>query len=243
MSRLRRLDWAARAGGPGRKAALAAVVAATVMFAAGCASETPLERLQRELEPFPEYSVILQDMRPEGFYHQYRVVVGQPGGESGEVVHREQLLAWQKVGRRTYNQYQSFLGMVILSKGPDGAIDQQQHPPGYQQVGDERYGRWRDDGGGRSFWEFYGQYALLSHVIGGFNRPIYRNDWNGYRDSRSRGQTYYGPGGAYGTSGSVTRQTNPDFFRRQQARQAARTQGFGDRVRSRMLGGGRFGGK
>ena len=222
---------------------LAAALAAAALGAAACASETPLERLQRELDPFAEYSVILQDMRPEGFYHQYRVVVGEPDAGSGEVVHRETVLDWLRVGRRTYIRYQSHLGMVILSKGPDGVVDQQQHPPGYQQVGDERYGRWRDDGNGRSFWEFYGQYALLSTLMGGFNRPVYRGDWDSYRDSRSRGQTYYGPGGAYGTNGTVTRQTSPDFFRRQQARQAASSRSFGDRVRGRMLGGGRFGGK
>ncbi len=227
----------------GRRLRLAAVLAAAALGGAACASETPLERLQRELDPFAEYSVILQDMRPEGFYHQYRVVVGEPDAGSGEVVHRETVLDWLRVGRRTYIRYQSHLGMVILSKGPDGVVDQQQHPPGYQQVGDERYGRWRDDGNGRSFWEFYGQYALLSTLMGGFNRPVYRGDWDSYRDSRSRGQTYYGPGGAYGTNGTVTRQTSPDFFRRQQARQAASSRSFGDRVRSRMLGGGRFGGK
>ena len=227
----------------GRRLRLAAVLAAAALGGAACASETPLERLQRELDPFAEYSVILQDMRPEGFYHQYRVVVGQPDAGSGEVVHRETVLDWLRVGRRTYIRYQSHLGMVILSKGPDGVVDQQQHPPGYQQVGDERYGRWRDDGNGRSFWEFYGQYALLSTLMGGFNRPVYRGDWDSYRDSRSRGQTYYGPGGAYGTNGTVTRQTSPDFFRRQQARQTASSRSFGDRVRGRMLGGGRFGGK
>ena len=227
----------------GHRLRLAAVLATAALGGAACASETPLERLQRELDPFAEYSVILQDMRPEGFYHQYRVVVGHPDAESGEIVHRETMLDWQRVGRRTYIRYQSHLGMVILSKAPDGVVDQQQHPPGYQQVGDERYGRWREDGSGRSFWEFYGQYALLSTLMGGFNRPVYRGDWDSYRDSRSRGQTYYGPGGAYGTNGTVTRQTSPDFFRRQQARQAASSRSFGDRVRSRMLGGGRFGGK
>ena len=237
---------AARRGRPrasGRRVHLAAVLAAMALGVTGCASETPLERVARELDPFPEYSVVLQDMRPEGFYHQYRIVAGSPDGESGEMVYQETVLDWLRVGRRTYNRYLSHLGMVILSKGPDGAVDQQQHPPGYQQVGDERYGRWREDGNGRSFWEFYGQYALLSHLIGGFNRPIYRGDWDAYRDSRSRGQTYYGSGGAYGTNGTVTRQTNPDFFRRQQARQASSNQSFGERVRGRMLGGGRFGGK
>ena len=137
---------AARRGRPwasGRRVRLAAVLAAMALGVTGCASETPLERVARELDPFPEYSVVLQDMRPEGFYHQYRIVAGSPDGESGEMVYQETVLDWLRVGRRTYNRYLSHLGMVILSKGPDGAVDQQQHPPGYQQVGDERYGRWR----------------------------------------------------------------------------------------------------
>jgi hypothetical protein len=170
------------------------------------------------------------------------VVIGEPQAGSEDLVYRDSIRDWQKVGRRTYRRYQPHLAMVILSKGPDG-IDRDQHPPGYQQVGNERYGQWRDEGGGRSFWVFYGQYALLSHMIGGFSRPIYRNDWNGYRTARGRGRTYYGAGGVYGTNGSVTRQTNPNFFRRQQARQAARSRSFGQRVSGRMSGGTRFGGK
>ena len=221
---------------------LIALVPALLVVAA-CDTATPLDRLQSQLAPYPEYSVTLQDMREDGYYHQYRVVVGEAQAGSEDLVYRDSIQDWQQVGRRAFDQYRPYLGMVILSKGPDGSIDQGTHPSGYQQVGDERYGQWRDEGGGRSFWVFYGQYALLSHMIGGFSRPIYRNDWNEYRGARNRGQTYYGPGGAYGTNGSVTRQTNPDFFRRQQSRQAATSRSFGDRVSSRMFGGTRTGGK
>ena len=223
-----------------------AFLAAALLAAASCATETPLERLAQQLDRYPEYSVVLQDMSDEGFgyAHQYRVVVGEAQAGSDEIVHREAVLDWLEVDSGTYARYESSLGMVVLSKGADGAVDRGEHPPGYQQVGDERYGQWRDDGGGRSFWEFYGQYALLSQIMGGFGRPIYRDDWDGYRDSRSRGQTYYGPGGGvYGTNGSTTRQTSPDFFRRQQARQAAQGRSFGQRVRGRMAGGVRSFGK
>jgi hypothetical protein len=185
----------------------------------------------------------LKDIREDGYFHQYGVVIGQPQTGSDDLVFRDAILDWQKVGRATYDQYRPHLGMVILSKGADGIVDRNQHPPGYQQVGNERYGQWRDEGGGRSFWVFYGQYAMLSHMIGGFGRPIYRNDYTGYQTARGRGQTYYGPGGEYGSNGSVTRQTNPNFFRRQQARQAASSRSFGERVRGRMSGGTRFGGK
>jgi hypothetical protein len=217
-----------------------------LLTGAACDTQTPLERLQAQLETYPEYSVVLQDMDEDlfGYSHQYQVAVGAPQPGSDELVYREALLDWQQVDSGTYERYRPFLGMVILSKAPGGSVDESAHPPGYQQVGDERYGQWRDDGRGGSFWEFYGQYALLSNLIGGFGRPIYRDDWDGYRNSRSRGQTYYGPGGGvYGTNGSTTRQTSPDFFRRQQARQAAQGRSFGQRVRSRMAGGVRSFGK
>lgn len=236
----------------------AAVLAGVLLAAAACDTQSPLERLAAQLERYPEYSVILQDMDESwsGYSHQYRVITGEPRAGSDELVHRESILDWQEVDSGTYERYRPSLGMVILSKGADG-VDGGTHPPGYQQVGDERYGRWRDDGGGRSFWEFYGQYALLSNLVGGFGRPIYRDDWNGYQDARRRGETWYGPGSGgaagrgaagrggrtYGTNGSTTRQTSPDFFRRQQARQAAQSRSFGQRVTSRMSGGMRSFGK
>jgi hypothetical protein len=223
-----------------------ALLAAALLTAASCETQSPLDRISQSLDRYPEYSVVLQDMTDEGFgyAHQYRVVFGGPQAGSEEPVYREAVLDWMDVDSGTFARYQSSLGMVVLSKGADGIVDRAEHPPGYQQVGDERYGRWRDDGGGRSFWEFYGQYALLSHIMGGFGRPIYRGDWNGYRDARGRGQTYYGPGGGvYGTGGSTTRQTSPDFFRRQQTRQAAQSRSFGQRVQSRMAGGARSFGK
>ena len=236
---------------PRRNRRLATILLAIVLpAAAACDTQTPLERLQAQLEPYPEYSVVLQDMDEDlfGQSHRYRVVVGQPQAGSEELVYREAVLDWQRVDSGTYERHRPSLGMVVLSKGADGSVDRDAHPPGYQQVGDERYGQWRQDGGGRSFWEFYGQYALLSHIIGGFGGPIYRDDWGGYQDARRRGQTYYGPGTAgggrtYGTNGSTTRQSNPDFFRRQQSRQAAQGRSFGQRVTSRMSGGMRSFGK
>ena len=172
----------ARCPGAGRaptwRSVTTASLAAALLAAASCATQTPLERLEQDLDRYPEYSVVLQDMSDEGFghAHQYRVVVGEPQAGSEEPVYREAVLDWMEVDSGTYDRYRSSLGMVVLSKGTDGAVDREEHPPGYQQVGDERYGQWRDDGGGRSFWEFYGQYALLSNLIGGFGRPIYRDD-------------------------------------------------------------------
>jgi hypothetical protein len=84
-----------------RRMGLGVVLAPALLGAAACATETPLERLQRELEPNPEYSVTLQDMREEGYYHQYGVVIGQPEAGSEDLVYRDSILDWQQVGRRT----------------------------------------------------------------------------------------------------------------------------------------------
>ena len=117
---------------------LCVLVGALFTVAACGPTETPLDRLQAQLEQYPEYSVTLQDMREDGYYHQYGVVLGEPQAGSEDLVYRDSILDFQKVGRRTYEQYQPHLGMVILSKGADGIVDRDQHPPGYQQVGNER---------------------------------------------------------------------------------------------------------
>ena len=243
-ARPRRAVAATARGARRRHTAALALALVLPLAVAACGSQTPLDRLRTQLDGFPEYSVVLQDMNSSlfGYSHQYRVRVAQPQPGSDEMDYRETVLDWEEVDGATYSRYEPFLGMVILSKTRDGGVDEGAHPPGYQQVGDERYGQWRDDGRGGSFWEFYGQYALLRDVIGGFGGGISRDDWNGYRDSRDRGQTWTG-GGRYGTNGSATRQSNPDFFRRQQARQASRTQSFGQRVQGRMSGGFRSFGK
>ncbi len=64
-------------------------------------------------------------------------------------------------------------------------------------------------------------------------RPLYRNDYDTYRDYRRRGDPYFGPRGKfYGTRGAHTRKTHPTFFERQQARERARSSRFSDRARS-----------
>ena len=104
------------------------VLVAAVLVAAACNTETPLERLERQLDQYPEYRVTLQDMREDGYWHQYGVVIGEPQAGSEDLVYRDSIRDFEQVGRRTYAQYQPHLGMVILSKGPEG-IDRNQHPP------------------------------------------------------------------------------------------------------------------
>lgn len=53
-----------------------------------------------------------------------------------------------------------------------------------QMVGNPQYGHWQENSSGQSFWAWYGQYALISNLLGG-NRYSY-NDWR-----YSRGWSHY----------------------------------------------------
>lgn len=72
---------------------------------------------------------------------------------------------------------------------------------GSHLVGNPRYGNWRTDSSGNSFWAWYGQYALFRTVFGG-GRPYYYGSWYG-----NRGWSYYGDVGRhyYGTRSDTSR--------------------------------------
>lgn len=215
-----------------------------------CAPPDPLEKLKRELAAFPQYSVVLEDMKEGGnltddFYHQYRVVWAEEEGEAtpeaepgaaseaAELAFHERLEDWAPVSEDMYRKYQDFLGMTVLAKSAEG-VETTPAPAGYEYVGNPRYGEWRTDSSGNSFWAFYGRYALLSHLFGTFRQPVYRGDWSDYRSARSSGRPYFGRSQQYGTQGSYTRNTHRSFFDRQQARQQAQRQRFSDKVQQRV---------
>ncbi len=209
--------------------------------------KNPLESLKRQLAPYDEYTVTLEDMRQtgnfyKGYEHQYKAVFGKKQPGSQEVTFKEASFGWRKVPQRLYQKLQPYLGMVVLSKNAAGKVEEAFYPPGYQHVGNSRYGSWRQDSGGRSFWVFYGQYRMLSDVFGFGGRPVYRGDWDNYRTSRTSRRPYFGPGGnTYGTRGGFTKTTHKSFFERQQVRQASRQRSFSNRVNSRTSRSGMSG--
>ena len=215
------------------------LMAATLVLIAGCAGRSPLEQLQRDLSKYPEYSIILEDMKEEGnffkdYFHRYKIVFAEATGIPDSLIYRSEITDWNQVDKREYRKYANFLGMVIASKSREGIVSEAQYPPGYQYVGDPRYGTWRRDERGNSFWEFYGKFAFFSHMFGMFGRPIYRTDYEGYRSYRSRGQPYFGKNREYGTNGTYTKQTNKSFFERRMARENARKARFSERVKNRV---------
>ncbi|WP_139796621.1 hypothetical protein [Desulfacinum hydrothermale] len=216
----------------------------------GCGtSGSVLDKLVRELDRFPEYSIILEDMRrDDGFFpdyqHRYRLLWVKPGGtEKDGAALGERVTGWYTVDKKTYDKYRSCLGMTIVAKNKDGRVDRTPQPPGYQYVGDQRFGRWRTDQRGNRFWEWYGKYMFFRTIFGGLGGygygPIRYDDWTSYRTTVSRRVPYYGrrtsdgrP--AFGTGGVVTRKTHRTFFERQQQRMAARKGSFAQKVKSRM---------
>lgn len=210
------------------------------LILAACSTNNPLDTLQQELAQYPEYTVILNDYAKEGnffpsYYQQYKVIVGETQPNSDTLTYRDEVRDFVQVNQSLYKRYEPFLGMAILSKTPEGEITTTPFPPGYQYVGDSRYGSWQQDDNGNEFWRFAGQYLLLSTIFDAFRGPpVYRNDWGGYTTARRSNQPYFGSGNRYGTSGTLTRQTNPDFFERQLARQAASRQTFSNRVQNRI---------
>jgi hypothetical protein len=123
---------------------------------------------------------------------------------------------WVDVPRATFESMRGNLGMAVEHKAAgkyDFEAERVAQPAGFAYMAppgqSNRYGQWehRD---GRDFWVFYGQYALMRDLL--FNRdyrPLDRGDWDGYRNSQNRGQTYYGNdsgGQKYGTAGTATQQ-------------------------------------
>ncbi len=73
----------------------------------------------------------------------------------------------------------------------------------------------------------------MSHLFGTRNRPVYRDDWGGYRSSRQAGKPYFGSQRQYGTQGTYTKTTNPTFYERRKVRQARSNERFSRKVRDR----------
>lgn len=156
-----------------------------------------------------EGNVWIEDLTPL-YFHKYTEVKGQDRTD----------LDWTEVDEEDYFDTQDALGMAIESKPlgmfSDEAIEEPT-PPGMANVGNEKYGEWRSDGSGNSFWHYYGIYSFWGNMLGGNNTTMYsRNDYDSWRSHRSqdpekRGYGYYGGTATnpkYGSAGSATAQSS-----------------------------------
>ena len=202
-----------------------------LFFLSGCGGKTgglPLEGLKKELKDTPTYSIILEDMKQEGtffktYFHRYLVVLPE----------RSTKTQWFEVPEKYYKKTSAMLGMSLLTR-KEGVFDDVPSPPGYAYVGDENYGRWREDDRGGSFWEFYGKYAFFSSLFGGWYHPIYRNDYRDYQRYHTGRRPYFGSKNQYGSSGTIVKKTRPGFYARRMSAVKAGKSSFVDKVNQKI---------
>lgn len=178
--------------------------------------KSPVDELIRDMTDTPVYSIILYDMNEEGsffkdYQHQYRIIKESKEGATPE----EEITEWMPVSEDFFNRNIDNMGMEIAAKSADGTVSKTAAPPGYSNyVGNPQYGQWQQGSNGTSFWEFYGQYALLSSLFNMAAFPARRSYYDDYRGSRQAGRPYYGPISngrpTYGTNSQYTTTTKPN---------------------------------
>ncbi|MDA0709188.1 MAG: hypothetical protein O3B73_03145 [bacterium] len=203
-----------------------------LLWLAGCGGERdPVIEMQRSMASAPDYMIVLDDMREDGtffpqYYHRYLITQGE----------RQHKSDWIEVSDSVYQKYEPFLGMALVSKTDQGVNDAA-HPPGYDRVGNPQYGQWVNRGGS-SFWEFYGQYAFMSSMLGwGSGYGMSRGDYDQYRSSQRENRPYYGSNKEYGTQGSVTQRQKPSTFARRKAAMTQKNSSFSQKLQSRASQG------
>ena len=214
----------------------------SVAVTIGCGGRSdPVQTLSRDLARYPEFSLMVEDVRiQDGFSPDYFLrfkiltAAGQKVDGRDTLVYTDRVTNWYEVSEDVFARYENFVGMVVASKNREGRLTdvRQAHPPAYQYVGNPHYGSW----GAGGFWQFYGQYALMRDMMGGWR--VGRGDYGDYRRSYDRGRPYHGPTEkgrtTFGSRGTVTQKTRPDFYRRQQQRLRSGGRGFSSRAQSRM---------
>lgn len=183
--------------------------------------KTPVDELILKMDQDKNFTIILYDMNVEGtfskdYFHKYKVIREKEDGSPYEEVYD-----WMEVSEDFFTYHSNDLGMEVASK-KDGVVSKQVSPPGYNNyVGNTRYGTWRTDSSGNSFWEFYGKYAFMSSMIGLVAGPVYRSSYYDYYNNYRGVRPYYGSmttSGSYryGTFSQASRTQNPSFHQRAQ---------------------------
>ncbi len=193
--------------------------------------QTPLDSIRNQYKSNPTFSVILEDAKEEGnFFNDYFqkfTIVFPPTDTRAEVVTST---VFQKTSEKDFDTMLPFLGMTVFAK-KDGKETSEAGPPGYENVGDKRYGSWSNNSGG-SFWMWYVQYRFWGSMFGA--NSISRTGYNTYRTDRANGKPYYGPNNQYGTKGSYTKKKYPSFYERHNSKKLVNRASFSKKVNSRI---------
>ena len=193
-----------------------------LLLACGSSKEyvkSPVDDLIKKMDNKKDFTIILYDMDSEGswsptYKHKYKVITNKQVNDS-TFEPQEEITDWQEVDENFFDVHVNDMGMEIAAK-TDGKVTKQTAPPGYSNyVGNDKYGQWRQDNNGNSFWEFYGRYAFMSNMIGLFAGPVYRTGYNDYHRNYRGSRPYYGTSTAkYGTFSAASKKANPSFHQK-----------------------------
>lgn len=187
--------------------------------------KSPIDKIITENIDKNNYSVILADMDyqedVDKYYHKYRIIIEENNPNLSEDQLRDTIVSpddvkivdtdWKEVSPITFDEYKEDLGMTILSK-KDGVLDKNSSPAGVDNyVGNPRYGHWRTDSHGNSFWAFYGRYRLFSDLFFGprygYGYGYPRHHWNDYNSNYRSKKSYYGKDKSFGTKSATNAKT------------------------------------
>lgn len=195
----------------------------------GCGGdEIPLKDIEKSLGNVPTYSVVLADMKEEGnfikeYSHKYRIIQPDMAWDKG----------WFTVPENFYRANENFLGMAIAGKN-NGNVIEAAAPLLYQYVGNPQYGQWRSDGRGGELWAFNRGTPLFDELDIDVHLPVSKKHYRQYKDSLSKKMPFYGARNQYGTKGTFTQKTKPNFFERKMAQQKVQKASFSQKVSSRI---------
>ncbi|MCH2042717.1 MAG: hypothetical protein MK212_01135 [Saprospiraceae bacterium] len=199
----------------------------------------PADTIAKGLDKVQNFSIVLYDMNvdeEDKCFHKYKIIAQTGDAPSlnidtsdstavaaaiadsaavdpADLGFEESITDWKQVSSEDFDFYSSDMGMEIYSK-VDGKLSKITAPPGYSQyVGNEKYGTWRTNSSGGSFWAFYGRYMFISSMFR-LMSPVpygYYSGYGAYRGSRP----YYGPNGsAYGTGSKHASGMNNGYAKR-----------------------------
>ena len=149
-------------------------------------SSNPIRDMKQQFETKNAYTVLLADMdlNNDQFKHKYTIL---DIDANNNVTSRK--TDWTNVNDDFFYQHEGNLGMEILSKSPDGKINNLATPPGFTNlIGNPNYGAWNDLG----TWEFNEKNKSLTKDLEIENLPIYKKEYVDFLMKYKYNKPHYG---------------------------------------------------
>jgi len=162
----------------------------SVIFLISCGGtvvpSNPLKEMKRKFESKDAYTILLADMDLEDnqFKHKYTIL---DIDNANRVTARK--TEWINVNDDFFYLHEDNLGMEILSKSPNGKINNLVSPPGFTNfIGNINYGQWTDLG----TWGFDENHQGLYKNLEIENLSIYKKEYVDFTLKYKYNKPHYG---------------------------------------------------